>query len=203
MKVTEMAISYDVTKLKKELRKVDKSSNVNDEQSVKLENFFKTIKKTLESELYLRKAYILSEKRLGLDKLQDHAEHLFADGIFYRMPLPQRIDFIEAGKCLAFERPTAAAFHILRGTEGILRAYYLQKIKKKDRINILLWKPMIDQLRTIKNTPKSLLDAYDNLRENFRNPTIHPEITYTMDEAQDLFSVCIDAVNKIVKVMKP
>lgn len=112
------------------------------------------------------------------------------------------MDFVEGGTCLAFERPTAAAFHILRGTEGVLKIYYEKKIRKKDRQTNPTWGSMVNQLRTIKNAPKTLLDAYDNLRENFRNPTAHPKLTYTLDEAQDLFSVCIDAVNKIMKQLR-
>jgi hypothetical protein len=35
-------------------------------------------------------------------------------------------DAREAGKCLAFELPTACGFHIFRATESVLRKYYMQ-----------------------------------------------------------------------------
>jgi hypothetical protein len=59
---------------------------------------------------------------------------------------------------------------------------------------------MISRLRKKTRKPKPnkiLLDHLDNIRSNFRNPTDHPEMTYGIDEVQDLFSIVTDSLNRI------
>ena len=124
---------------------------------------------------------------------------LFPGGVFDKLPELTRYDFAEAGKCVAFERPTAAAFHLLRGTEGALRDFYLATVKRK-RLNVLLWKPMLDQMAArSKPPPRPLLDHLDHIRANFRNPTQHPEARYDIDEAEDLFGLCVDAATRLIR----
>lgn len=52
---------------------------------------------------------------------------------------------------------------------------------------------------TSDNPQKELLDNLDNIRVSFRNPTQHPEKRYDIDEAQDLFNLCIEVVNRMAK----
>ena len=122
-----------------------------------------------------------------------------AKGVFEALPDISKYDFMEAGKCIAFERATAAAFYTMRGTEGVLRHYYCSIIKR-GRVAKLMWYDMVQHLRKRRDAPpKALLDNLDNIRLNFRNPTQHPEARYDMDEAQDLLSLSIDAINRIYK----
>jgi len=169
--------------------------------STEIEEVFSKITPTIESELKIPKVYSLSEKRFGLEKMLNNISAIFASGTFNKFDHFPRFDFTEAGKCIAFERPTAAAFHILRGTEGALRQYYIKKIRRKDQKQNPTWGDMISQLRSHKKTSKSMLDSLDNIRSNSRNPTFHPTLNYTIEEAEDLLSVCIDSVNKIMKTI--
>lgn len=147
--------------------------------------------------MQLRYAYILSEKRLGLDRLQNKIGELFGDNVFEHLSELSKKDFTEAGKCLAFERYTASAFHILRATEEELRRYYLHKVKR-NRVQ-LLWNNIINDLKNRKGVPQGLLAVLDSIREDFRNPTAHPEKYYDSDEAQNLFTHCIDVVNRLYR----
>ena len=38
----------------------------------------------------------------------------------------------------------------------------------------------------------------DRIRANYRNPTNHPEKIYNIEEAQDLFNLCVGVVNDIM-----
>lgn len=99
---------------------------------------------------------------------------------------------------MAFERPTAAAFHLLRATEGVLRHFYCSVVKR-NRIDPLLWGPIITALRDRRKPPAaSLLANLDNIRVSFRNPTQHPEKIYDIHEVQDLFGLCIEVINRMV-----
>lgn len=159
------------------------------------------LRPTLEAEARGMIAYILSERRYRIDHLIKYPDQLFASGVFAKLPELSRTDFSEAGKCLAFERPTAAAFHLLRGIEGTLRHYYCAKIRRKR--TTLMWGPMIHSMRSMpKRFPKILLNHLDHIRDGFRNPTAHPEKVFDIDEAQDLFAICIDAANRMVQDLR-
>ena len=116
------------------------------------------------------------------------------------MPDIARIDFAEAAQCIAFMRSTAAAFHMLRGTESVLRHFYSQKIKRK-RVE-LTWGPIVSELRSKTRISSLLLNHLDHIRSGFRNPTAHPEKVYDIDEAQDLLSLCVDATNRMMQDLK-
>jgi len=199
--VTQKASKTQLSEIKKKLQNLDDlKGKIPANLLSELHNFCKKIDVTLDSELRLRRAYILTPKRLGLENLQKNISQLFAENIFNNLSDQAQKDFSEAGKCLAFERYTASAFHILRGTEDALRNYYLNKVKK-NRVKPLLWDKIVKDLCTKKNIPKGLLAVLDSIREDFRNPTAHPEKFYGEDEVQSLFTHCIDVVNRIYKEM--
>ena len=197
--VTTQVIKSESSDLLKNLnsQKADETASKVSMEETKL--FARTIEKTLDAELRLKYAFILTPKRLDLNKLLDNVEELFGTGIFEKMSNLSKKDFREAGKCIAFERPTAAAFHILRATEETLRSFYHRKIPKKEQNELPLWKSMIDQLRKKPKVSKSILDSFDNIRSNFRNFTIHTDTFYTMDEIQDLLLLCIEANSRATK----
>ena len=45
--------------------------------------------------------------------------------------------------------------------------------------------------------PEALLNHLDHIRENFRNPTDHPDKVYDTEEAQDLLALCCDAMGRM------
>ncbi len=197
LKVTLTVVEKKLDEFKKKLLREKVDATISPQNSKELSEIIHFADATLDAELKLREAYILTEKRMELRKLLENVKDLFPLGIYENLPDLSKYDFSEAGKCIAFERPTAAAFHILRGCEGMLKFYYLF-ILKIEKGNIINWGEMIKALREKDNVPKTLLDELDTIRINFRNPTDHPEMIYTLDEVQGLFNLCIDAVSRIV-----
>ena len=171
------------------------------EEANNLRQIMSDVRKTLDAETSGNVAYIVTDKRIDVNKLLSNIPALMSDGVFDSLPIIAQYDFNDAGKCIAFEIPTAAAFYLLRGTEAVLREYYCHIIKRK-RVKQLLWGPMIIHLRARKSPPlpsKTLLNHLDNIRHSFRNPTQHPDKIYDIQEVQDLFSLCIDVVNRMMK----
>jgi len=160
------------------------------------------IRKTLMAEMEGIFDYVITPKRLDIKKLLENIEGLFAPDVYNRMPEIARYDFQEAGKCISFDLPTAAAFHILRGTESVLRHYYYDKVKQK-RVD-LLWGAIVTDLRkrTKTKTNQTLNNNLDNIKNAFRNPTQHPEKIYDISEVQDLFNLCVDVVNRMIQSIK-
>lgn len=169
------------------------------EEATELRRLMAEIRPTLYAESANLSAYILSDKRFTIDKLINGVSTLFPPEIFDLLTNHAKNDLGEAGKCIAVYRPTAAAFHTLRATESILRDFY-KKVVIRNRIKSNLWGDIINDLkRKKKGPPKPLLDNLDNIRSNFRNPTQHPEIFYDIEEAQDLFALCINVISGMTK----
>ena len=195
-----MRASKELEALADELEATPADHRLTAEEAQKLQNIVTQVRSTLFAEARGNFAFIVTDKRLDVSKLLSDVPSLMAQEVFDKLPDVAQHDFIESGRCIAFERPTAAAFHILRGTEDVLRRYYCC-VLRRGRVDPLLWGPMVTSLKARRRRPPpaSLLNNLDNIRRSFRNPTQHPEKIYDIDEVQDLFGLCVEAVNRMVK----
>jgi hypothetical protein len=128
--------SLDLVSFQKTIGATDKDSSLDKNQAKELQNIMKELEKTLIAELRGLSAYVVTQKRIDIDKLQHRVDLLFAPTIFEKLPTVAQYDIREAGKCIAYERSTAAAFHLMRATESVLREYYLFHIKR-NRVKVL------------------------------------------------------------------
>lgn len=103
-------------------------------------------------------------------------------------------DIQQAGRCLAFDAPTAAGFHIVRAVESqIIR--YLSKVLGaplnfgKNRN----WGAYIKALRD-NNADVGVTNYLQHMKDTYRNPIIHPEEVLTPDEAFSLFNASLSAI---------
>lgn len=200
LNVTQRA-SQELYEFKEVLEKAENVS-LSETQARSLSTIMNNITLTLRAEIAGLFSFVITPKHLDINKLLDDVPSLFAPNIFNEFPDIAKYDFIEAGKCIAFERSTAAAFHILRATEANLRHYYQSMIRQK-RIKSTLWGPLVADLQKRNKTKKytTLNNHLDNIRLSFRNPTQHPDYIYDIHEVQDLFSVCIDVNNRMYKII--
>ena len=197
-----MRAGSDLWELAEEIREMPAEDEAEDSLIIRIRALAREIERTMIAEAAGKMVYLVTEKRLDVDKLLNAPHLLLADRAFLSLPAISARDFSLGCKAIAFELPTAAAFHLLRCVEGALGNYYQCAIKRNrlpDKHK--MWGPMIDQLRSKKTNkvPVELLDTLDRIRVNFRNPTNHPEKEYDTDEAQDLFGLCVDALNRLVK----
>ena len=151
------------------------------------------------AEARTKKIYILTESRFSLDSLINKPWLMFAKGAFNHFPELAVYDVSEAFMCIVLSRATATAFHILRATEATLRAYYCQVVKRGRKQ--LMWGNMVTHLRKRRKPDESLLNRLDYIRDTYRNPTSHPEASYTIEQAQDLLGLCIDVMNAMSKTL--
>lgn len=189
--------AYKLEILEDRLKKTPPNFVLSQKLSEELREVMESIRNTLFAEAEGNIAFIVTDKRIDIKKLLSDIPGLFALHVYSRLPEIAQKDFTQAGRCISFELPTAAAFHLLRGTEAILRHFYLCIVKRK-RVKPLLWGPMVQALRARRKPPNEiLLNNLDNIRHSFRNPTLHPEKCYDIDQVQDLFSLCVDVVNRM------
>ncbi len=141
-------------------------------------------------------AFFPDERRYNTDLLFEDISGIFGRETFARLPENARNDFQEAGMCLVLGRGTAAAYHLMRGSECCLKQLYFSVIKQK-RLDKPMWGPMVKALEGRKALDDALSGTLDNFRSGFRNPVAHPDKFYTIDEAQDLLGTTTQLVSLI------
>ncbi len=141
---------------------------------------------------------------LGLD-----ANKLIADGsVAFPKSLKDKVptaipDCREAMKCIVFELPTAAGFHLHRANESVMRKYYEAVVPAgnapPDTRNI---GDYINALSKLDAGDKRVRAALRDLKDLHRNPLIHPETSLEdTDEAYALYCGVFAAMQEMLKVI--
>ena len=196
LQVTQ-TIAKELQNITDSLRK-SSEVHVSSDLAEKIANQINKIDPALDAELQIKKAYILTKKRYPLDTLMMCPEELLGEGVLHTLSVSAKKDYELACVQICLSQPTAAAFHLMRALEEQVRVLYFS-FKKTKRMDQPMWGPIIRELRS-KRSPKpsqKLLDHLDGMRVHFRNPTQHPELFYSMDDAQDLLNQTITAMNMI------
>ena len=115
----------------------------------------------------------------------------------FRVPDQVYKDFNQAGRCLAFEVPTASGFHSARAVEAIVKVYWAAVTQKS-----VLLAPMmnncIDEMKKRNENPR-VLELLNHVRELHRNTIMHPETFLTMNEALRLFDIAKSAISAVAE----
>jgi hypothetical protein len=161
------------------------------------------LKTTLEDELSLQICYRVSTE------YQKFLENQFANETIAVFP-DLEYDMKEACTCIAFERFTASAFHLMRIIEGGIK-------ELSNKLNVKLeysaWGRIIKELnKFIDGLPKTQKKQADELRDvllsftlvkdAWRNPTMHFEKKYTGEEVLEIFGATNNFLAKIAKKLK-
>lgn len=126
-----------------------------------------------------------------------------------RAEIPQEAikEFDDAGRCLAFDLPTACGFHALRGLELTMDAY-LQAFDVPTK-NMKSWndyitaaKKLADNTDAIKRPSAKVAAMLDRMRELDRNPLMHPRDTLDEVSANMLFQLSAITAVEMIKDIK-
>jgi hypothetical protein len=98
---------------------------------------------------------------------------IFSDACRAEFTDDEKYDINQGAKCLAFEVPTAAAFHLMRATESVIQRYYGEVVGKLPPKKSRNWGAYIANLRRCGAEPK-IISALEDMKELYRNPIIHP-----------------------------
>jgi hypothetical protein len=110
-----------------------------------------------------------------------------------------RREMQEAGRCLAVERYTASGFHILRCIECVIREYVTAVLtsppSKRD------W-GYYHQVLKDNGAASEVTSIVDSMRQDERNPLMHPEKFLSQDDAIGLFHLSETALDRLIKDME-
>lgn len=164
------------------------------------------LRTAIEAEAGATWLFSASSSRYPISALLVDISPLLGEGVYQSLTPIARFDLQSSGNCLAFGFATAAAFHALRAAEEVLRQLYLRtRTGPAEPTEKLTWGRIVGvlQARPAKTLPEVLLQHLDNLKNNFRNPTDHPEAIYTIDEAYDVFSLCCEVIGRMARLTPP
>lgn len=158
----------------------------------------------LAAELSIADLYAVTKKR-GFDTtaLAERGAELFPLDLLSKVP-EVALDAAQVGRCLAFELPNAAAFHLYRIQELVMRRYYdvvTKKAKRPDKRNITAY---IDAMKNAGFKDQKVFSALAGLANFYRNPLIHPdESLQTIEDAIALFGAINTIVIYMLKELQP
>jgi hypothetical protein len=168
-----------------------------------LNESLKAFEPVLSAECNALDTYVVSQKRGYLTSdLVDHAERMLPVETLGTLLPSVSIDIKAAGRCLAFDTPTAAGFHILRAVEAVMALYYKhltgRELPKQNRN----WGLYLKKLEGVPTHDKKIYGALDHIRDNYRNPITHPEDTLTEGQAIMLFGLSLSVVELMAEVLR-
>ena len=165
-----------------------------------VQNALKAFEAVLAAELALIPLFVVSPKG-GFDMMDlcDNGHLCFPEDLVTKVP-DAIDDAQQAMRCLAFELPTAAGFHLHRVNEAVLRAYFDAVTHGGKRPKS---RSMGDFLKTLDTqgvgSPK-VKAALTQLKDLHRNPLMHPEDRLeTADEAINLYGAVRSVVGEMLK----
>lgn len=146
----------------------------------------------------------LVSKKPGYDTsdLIDRGHVLFPKDLGIKVPTAIK-DADQAGRCIAFELPTAAGFHLHRVNEEVLRHYYDVVTNKKPKPRTRTIGAYLEAFKKHKAGDPKVLAALDSIRELHRNPLMHPEQSLeNVEEAIALHGAINSVVVHMLKAIK-
>jgi hypothetical protein len=138
-----------------------------------VQDAFRRFETVLKEELSLVNTYSVSQKgAYSTEILIANARGMFPSPVASRLPPQAANDFDQAGRCLAFETSTAAAFHVFRAIEAVMTEYYEYVTGKKKPTKMRNWAVYIDQMGKSGKADAKILDLLNHIRDKYGSPQL-------------------------------
>lgn len=156
----------------------------------------------LHGELAVQSTYHIWPKRaFNVDLLIERATSLFSEEVQHWMIENERYNISQAGKCIAFETPTAAGFHLVRAAESVIRRYYKVGVGTEPALKRRNWGAYIKKIKRCGGEAR-VIHALEQIKELHRNPVIHPEVVLSLEEAISLIGIIESVIGSIFSDMQ-
>lgn len=155
----------------------------------------------LTSELGVLDSYFITRKGpFDTSKLLLSGETLFPADLAEKVPEAIQ-DIRSAAQCLAYEMPTACAFHVFRATESVLRRYYSQTTTGSPPPRVRNFSVYIEAMKKSGAADGKILSALKQMVDLHRNPLIHPEAVLTIEEAMSVIGLARSVVQAMLATL--
>ena len=210
LQVTNSAISLG--DIKKHYKRLDNESQENPKKNAspdlvkKVNTSVNKLLTTFEAEILNKNSFVLGDKKFPTKHLIDNQTLLFNhENVLLIAPFDVQFNITESAFCMAFDRNTAAAFHMLLATEEYVRFFNNLLIEEKEDDETITF------FNLIKETEKILEDIKHNseltsflhiIRKYYRNQSQHSNRKFTESEATELFNICIKVMNEMFRIIE-
>lgn len=123
-----------------------------------------------------------------------------------------KLDYNEAGACLALDFYTASGFHAMRALEATARSYHMVVTDSAEALMDVPLGPLINGSRDVtglrdqwvaegspNDSPLGLIiSMLLQINKIYRSPIMHPEMTLDKEEAKHLFDTAAIAISAMV-----
>jgi len=155
---------------------------------------------SLQSDFRVRDTFIVSPKAAySTTLLAERGETLISEAARALVPSMHE-DLHDAGRCLAFELPTAAAFHLFRAVEAMVCAYGEFVRQKKffpaEKNNGLGGYANLLKEKKL-NVDSRVITTIAQLAQLHRNPTMHPEQHLSNTEVLATFGIAVSVIETV------
>ena len=158
----------------------------------------------VKEELGIANLYLVSRKRgYSTEALIESPSDIFPPSLLEHVPDAAH-DVQQVGRCLAFEVPTAAAFHLHRINEAVLRQYFAAMAPEEAPPKSGNMGAYIAELKKLsEKMPKpseleTLLPLLQIIKDQYRNPVMHPDLS--IDSIDQSFAL-LSLINAAVELM--
>lgn len=168
----------------------------------RVSNALKEFNLVYQAEMNVSDLFLVTKKP-GYDTtdLIERGHVLFPKELATKVPEAVK-DADSAGRCIAFDLPTAAGFHLHRVNETVLRKYYNVATGGKTPPKIRTIGAYLQFFAKHKAGDAKVLAALDSLRELHRNPLMHPEQALeNVDEALSLHGAIQSVIVHMLKAL--
>jgi len=150
----------------------------------------------LHAELRQLATYQVAKKgAYSTPELVERAENVFPPTIREKLPKDAVRDVRESGRCLAFDNPTASAFHIMRATETVMHEYYVKVCQPASKKRLDNWGAYIKALKDSGDVDaQEIVAIMQQIKDQHRNLIMHPEVFLDGDESFTLFQIAQGAI---------
>jgi hypothetical protein len=158
----------------------------------------------LTAELAVSDFYFVTSKGcFDTTRLIDSGVDLFTKDLADKVPDAIR-DCVGAGRCIAFDLPTAAAFHLHRLNETVLRVYFNFVAPNVPHPESRTIRAYVEAMKSRQVGNKKVHSALSSLNSLHRNPVMHPDQSLdTVEEAIALWGSVNACVLHMLKEIPP
>lgn len=156
----------------------------------------------LAAEFRVSAIYLVTQKKaLDAAVMIESGADAFPDDLLSKVPEAGQ-DVRDAARCLVFELPTAAGFHLHRANESVLHKYYDAVTNGAARPTNRNMGDYLNALSTANAGTPEVRAALRDLKDLHRNPLIHPDHSLdNVDQAYALYCAVFTAMEAMLRAI--
>ncbi len=201
-KISSLFSKYYIDASSKQLKTPSGEDRIDAHEMALLYSLVEKFEHALAAELSHAPTYMASKRGIySTYDLIENAYQCFSPSMRDALPEASLGEFNLAGRALAFGLGTAAAVHLLRAIELVLKRYYemfsgtsVAKTERSYSIYLKKLAMLSDDENNERRPDKRLLQMLAQIKEHYRTPLINPDSLITVEQATSLFALATAAI---------